>query len=74
MEKCMNRAIRRHHSNRLKQNRRYYHGQDKAEVPRNLGMVVTTAALCSCAMCGNPRKYFGDRSIQEQRAMQDVAD
>lgn len=26
-----------------------------------------TTKLCSCAMCGNPRKFFGDRTIQEKR-------
>lgn len=23
---------------------------------------------CSCVICGNPRKYFGERTLQEQRA------
>lgn len=26
------------------------------------------AALCSCPMCGNPRKWFGQRTVQERRA------
>jgi hypothetical protein len=25
-------------------------------------------AVCSCWMCGNPRRYFGALSIQERRA------
>jgi len=25
-----------------------------------------------CAMCGNPRKFFNERTLQEQRQMQDV--
>lgn len=25
---------------------------------------------CSCYMCGNPRKYFKKRTIQEKRLMQ----
>jgi hypothetical protein len=25
-------------------------------------------AECSCWMCGNPRKYFGTLTLQEQRA------
>lgn len=25
-----------------------------------------------CAMCGNPRKFFGEKTIQEQRFDQDV--
>jgi len=24
-------------------------------------------AVCSCWMCGNPRKWFGDLTIQERR-------
>lgn len=24
-------------------------------------------AECSCYMCGNPRKWFGDKTIQERR-------
>lgn len=24
--------------------------------------------LCSCEMCGNPRRYFGDETLQERRA------
>jgi len=31
-----------------------------------------TATLCSCPMCGNPRKWFGQRTIQERRFMQDA--
>lgn len=27
-----------------------------------------------CAMCGNPRKFFKQRTIQEKRAMQDIQD
>lgn len=23
---------------------------------------------CSCSMCGNPRKWFGDVTLQERRA------
>ncbi len=26
---------------------------------------------CSCWMCGNPRRYFGERSLQERRANQE---
>jgi hypothetical protein len=26
----------------------------------------------NCVMCGNPRKFFDERTMQEQRAMQDV--
>ena len=25
--------------------------------------------LCSCYMCGNPRKHFGELTVQERRAV-----
>jgi len=28
-------------------------------------------AICSCAMCGNPRKYFGKKTIQERKYLED---
>ncbi len=64
------RALRRHHVARLKKARRYFHGQDLAEHPGRLGKAVHTAAACSCYMCGNPRKYFGERTISELGAQQ----
>ena len=33
------------------------------------------AATCgdsNCVMCGNPRKFFGEKTIQEQRLFQDT--
>jgi hypothetical protein len=35
----------------------------------------TSGVTCGnsrCAMCGNPRKFFADRTTQEKRQMQDV--
>ena len=31
-------------------------------------------AACSCAMCGNPRRHWGERSLQERRAEHSDAD
>jgi hypothetical protein len=31
-----------------------------------------TCGSSRCIMCGNPRKFFDERTMQEQRAMQDV--
>jgi hypothetical protein len=28
-----------------------------------------TTKLCSCSMCGNPRKYFDEDTIQQKRYM-----
>jgi len=32
----------------------------------------TTCGDSNCVMCGNPRKFFGEKTIQEQRLFQDV--
>lgn len=74
MAKPMTRALRRHHIERLKHNRRYYFGRDLAQNPVELGITVATAARCSCAMCGNPRKYFLERTMQERRLFQDLGE
>ncbi len=38
--------------------------------PRMVGIKAHTPALCSCWMCGNPRKYWKEKTIQERRAEQ----
>jgi len=60
-------AIRRHHRERLKRKRSDHFGGSAGSSARKLGMVVSTAAPCGCAMCGNPRKFFGDLTMQERR-------
>ena len=70
-------ACRRHHRDRLKRARRFYWGNNRdlsQEDPRYLGMVLSTPHLCSGYCCGNPRKWFGQRTIQERRLMQQVED
>ena len=64
MEK-FNRAVRRHHIARLKAKRKSYWGfalgygteSPVRMSPRQLGCVVQNPACCSCAMCGNPRRF-----------------
>ena len=64
-------AERRASRARLKKKRRGWWGyNDKTAV--QLGRVVDTPTPCSCWMCGNPRKYFGRLSINEQRWFQDI--
>lgn len=58
------RAYRRAQIARLKAKRRGYHGG--ARDARELGRWVGAAAVCSCWMCGNPRRHFGERTIQER--------
>jgi hypothetical protein len=62
------RAFRRHHEYRIKQRVRRYYGGYAADLPRHLGRIAHARQLCSCAMCGNPRRYFGEPTLQERRA------
>ncbi|WP_425263099.1 hypothetical protein [Vibrio owensii] len=66
------RAIRRHHYSRLRNKRlkQKYWGQDMELKKRHLGICVNTPTICSCHMCGNPRKKFGWVTLQEVKANQ----
>ncbi|MBI4571848.1 MAG: hypothetical protein HY713_01005 [candidate division NC10 bacterium] len=66
------RARRRHHVSRIKRRVRRYYGGYAKDKPRHLGRIARTRQLCSCWMCGNPRRYLGERSLQERRAFQPV--
>jgi len=61
--KNMKRAVRRHHYKRLKKKRQNYWG--KSLSAERIGFVVNTPHPCSCYLCGNPRKHFGQLTIQE---------
>ena len=82
MLKDMKRAVRRHHVKRLRRKRKgYWSGillHRECSASRWRGMITTTPKLCSCYMCGNPRKYFNERTMQEKKSdaalMQDFAD
>ena len=37
-------------------------------------MHATNCGDPNCAMCGNPRKFWGERTIQERKFMQDPID
>lgn len=71
--KNMQRALRRHHMERLKRKRKkqlYYTRlfidcySDITE--RDVGMFVNTPCMCSCWICGNQRKRRGP-TLQERR-------
>ena len=34
---------------------------------RTLGKSSNHGKLCSCHMCGNPRKFFNEKTLQEQK-------
>lgn len=35
--------------------------------PRRVGIHAATPKVCSCFMCGNPRRYEGEKTVQERR-------
>jgi hypothetical protein len=64
------RAWRRHHERRIKYRVRRYYGGYAKDNPRQLGRLAHARQLCSCWMCGNPRRHLRERSLQERRAFQ----
>ncbi|QIG72110.1 hypothetical protein EVB97_279 [Rhizobium phage RHph_Y65] len=64
-----NRAVRRHHRKRLRENRKIYHGGLQWVIDREKAKSfrVNTPTPCSCHMCGNPRKFFKELTIQERK-------
>ena len=66
------RAIRRHHEERIKRRvKAYYSGVHKDD-PRRIGQMAQTRKLCSCWMCGNPRRYFNELTLREPRIHEEV--
>lgn len=67
------RAARRYRRDRIKKKRSEdlkHRLADLSSVEKSIQIKksIDTPAPCSCFMCGNPRKYFGEISHQEQRA------
>src|SRR5450432_4158031 len=62
------RGIRRHHEQRIKSRVRSYHGGFAAGDPRHIGKIAHARQQCSCRLCGNPRRYWKEETIQELRA------
>jgi len=70
------RAIRRHHATRLKRKRSTYSTvkdfytcleTDKEDYEKRRAKAVDTPTPCSCFMCGNPRRHFEEKTIQEKK-------
>ena len=57
--------LKRHHRSRLKRNRKYHFERDLSD--KHLSMAINTPRPCSCVMCGNPRRYFGKKTLNELR-------
>jgi hypothetical protein len=66
-------AERRAERARIKRNRRCWWGR-KLESGAELGRVIDTPTPCSCWMCGNPRRWVGERTFQERRRLQEIND
>ena len=67
--KNMQRALRRHHTARLKAVRADRHwGRSLKGDAKALGKAVNTPCSCSCWLCGNPRRHLKERTLAERRA------
>ena len=56
-------AWRRAQADRIRRRRlEYWSGQ--------IGHHWETPRPCSCPMCGNPRRHFGELTVQERRAIE----
>jgi len=64
----MKRAIRRHHRRRLikLRKKRLWFFDEKENITDKWNYVANTPTVCSCPMCGNPRKWFGKIKRQER--------
>lgn len=63
------RAFRRHTEKKKKNWARKawkeWHSTDPSG--KQIGHLAHSPAMCSCHMCGNPRKYFNEKTMQERR-------
>ena len=68
-------ALRRHYAQCRKawvrRTLRHYFMERHALPARRVGMYSKTPKICSCFMCGNPRRFLKELTIQERRAMLD---
>ena len=66
----MGRAERRHHDQRMRDRYRRkerLHPLWSSTSPASAGRYANHGCTCSCDMCGNPRRYFKEKTIQELR-------
>lgn len=53
---------------RAEKKARSIHSKGSVVEPKEIGKTYTShGAFCSCMMCGNPRKYFNEKTIAEKR-------
>lgn len=59
----MDRALRRHHQERIKnkvKNYNNYYGLMDANSPRKVGIYSKTRRICSCMLCSGHKKLYGN--------------
>ena len=61
------RSVHRHDEQRVKIRVRINHGDHAAGDAARTGKVAHASQRCSCLMCGNPRRHWGFRTLQERR-------
>lgn len=69
-----NRAFRRHNHERMLDKVKkfrwlqpeFWHGEE-SDRDKHIRKMAETRKPCSCDMCGNPRRTFKEKTIQEKR-------
>lgn len=62
-------AYRRHQSSKKKSKaKKIAHEWNVKPTGKRIGMLASTPKPCSCCICGNPRKHFKRKTIQELKA------
>ena len=67
------RALRRHHKIRIRQKRAKqfvfkYFDMGKQELLKRANKYMETPKVCSCYLCGNPRKFWKEETCQEVKS------
>jgi hypothetical protein len=76
----MSRAIRRHHRERLKKRTRKILSNEifafiRNDLDRRVNVRWNNMQMCSCPMCGNPRRWdHKDKTLQELKAYDRYSD
>lgn len=60
-------AFRRHHANRKKNWAKRTFDNFFSKNSKQICIAAETPHSCSCHMCGNPRKYWKEKTLQEKK-------